>query len=1734
MLAIVGAAGEFPGAASIDELWQRLRQGDECITHFTRDELVTAGVDPARLGGSSYVRARGVLANGEVFDNSLFGIPPSEAILMDPQQRRLLQIAWAALEDAGYCSQLPHRVAVFAGAGANLYLGRLATPFEPDSEETWRVSLWNDPDYVASRASYKLNLTGPAVSVQTACSTSLVAVILAAQSLLAGDCDLALAGGVALKVPQCRGYVYTKGGILSPDGHCRPFDRDAAGTVPGNGAALVVLKRFDDAVADRDSIQADIRGYAINNDGSGKVSFSAPGPEGQAAVISDAIRTAEIEPRDIGYVEAHGTATALGDAIEIAALTSVFRSVEGPCRIGSVKGNVGHLDIASGIAGLLKATLMVRDGLLVPTVHFREPNPELRLEDGPFLVADRLEPWEGKGSRIAGVSSFGIGGTNAHVLIEEPPAPPRPEPPPRMHEVIMLSAETPRAMARQKRRLSDHLAGSANLRLADVSFTLAQGRRPLGLRRALVAADDADAAELLAADQPEAHCEADREPPVVFMFPGGGTIRAGVGARLYDAEPAFRAALDEVLAAFEDEVGDPVRAYLLASDAEDDSPFSTTLAGAFAFEHGLAALLRDWGIAPAAVIGHSLGEYAAAVLAGVFGLEDAARLVAARSRLLGSAPGAMLSVALPSPAVEADLPAELSIAARNAADLTVVSGEEEEIAAYSRNLAASGIEARLLRIRAAAHSKQLEPLLPEFRARFEGVSLSPPRLPFLSNVSGRWAQAGTALDADYWVRQLRGTVEFFAGIRTLLESEPRAVLVEVGPGRDLSVLSARTAGTRSRIVTMCPPDEDPEQAVLRGVARLWELGAPPRWDRIQRGERGRVRLPTYAFEERRFWPSAESDATESRRPDQWFYAPSWLPSARPQEASTTPSRVLIVGDDPALLEPLSSLLTRKGHAVRVVDPGALPDSNRQARDIERWRPKAVVFTAAGAATDDPLDSEAGRGAVLLDLMRALDRARPETTRLLVVTEGVHKVSGNEKVIPARRLLLGLCPVLGQELDWCEWSALDLAIGEDGHDGAASIVAAELFAPPTDRIVAYRSGRRLVQSFTELALPEPGARSRLREGAVYLVTGGLGRVGRLLCDHLVHDVKASVVVLTRNPSPGAPPAWLDSSRVAVVGGDATSEGALEAAVRCADDRFGGLDGVFHLAAITDARSVPRNALLTERIDLDEQLQPKAAGAASLSHVLAGRPLDFCVLFSSNASILGGVGLAAYAAANGVLDALGSSQARETGTPWLTLSWDGWPSEQAPPDSITRTSIDRYALKPAEAIGALNRALATDGLDWIAVSKGDLHTRRDRWVTRRGRGDVPDAALTAAQPDRVEGAERQTARVGGGKADAMIEELTSLWSETLGMATEPDSNFFELGGHSILALRLLRRIEEVAGVSLPANVIAHAPTPAMLAPLIATPGSIELVELTQNDGPVFSLVHPQGGGVLCYMPLAQGLGRARVLALDDRRIGNEDIPVASVEELADRYLQALRNRVPAGPYRIGGWSLGGVIAYEMSRHLHAEGQEVQLVLIDSPAPVGPPPEPVAEEQLLATMIWNWLRQAGAHPAASYTEFLSLAHRERIDAARAAAAAGQMDALARTLDDLASGRERDADLLHRTVRLAAVHGAELRAYRPSACSVPALLVRASAGDEGPLNSLAGAADLGWTDLIPSITCEVVEGDHASIIAPPQVRSVVAAIQRWWDCDRMQASMGSGSSTCRAPVESAVPRVANRVSGH
>ncbi|MGB7921713.1 MAG: beta-ketoacyl synthase N-terminal-like domain-containing protein [Pyrinomonadaceae bacterium] len=1176
-IAVIGMSGRFPQARDIDAFWQNLRNGVEAVTYFTDEELEAEGVERAVLSQPDYVKAGYILEDIELFDASFFGITPRDARLTDPQHRIFLECSYEALEKAGYDPErYKGMIGVYAGVGASTYLlhNLYSNPELIKSLSYHQILLTNEVDHLTTRVSYKLNLKGPSLAVQTTCSTSLVAISLACQHLLGYQCDMALAGGVSV-LPMKTGYV-REPGVLSPDGHIRAFDAQAQGIVPGSGVGLVVLKRLRDALADGDHIHAIVKGVAINNDGATKVGYTAPSIEGQVEVIAAAQAISRVAPETISYVETHGTATALGDPIEVAALTQAFRSATdriGFCAIGSVKTNIGHTDAAAGVASFIKAVLALEHREIPPSLHFKQPNPQIDFANSPFYVNAALSPWKKTGTpRRAGVSSFGLGGTNAHVILEEAPTS-RPPGGSRPWQLLTLSAKTVTALEAATRNLAAHLSQHPGESLADVAYTSHVSRKAYDHRRALVCRDGAEAVSMLGSlepkDAPTRRVERD-ERPVVFMFPGQGSQYVGMASELFRTEPTFRETIKLCAETLRQQLGFDLRDLLFAEqetaiNAERLRQPSISLLALFVVEYAQAVLLISWGIRPQAMIGHSIGEYVAACLAGVFSLEDALELVLLRGRLFESLPeGAMLTLALSETEVAPLLGEHLSLAAVNGPNTCLVSGPPAAIEELKQQLKRDRVGFRAVAALRAGHSTMVEPILKEFRNFLAAKSVNAPQIPFISNVTGTWISPAEATSPDYWTSHLRQTVRFSAGVVELLKDEAR-VLLEVGPGRTLTAFARKHLDRtikRDLIQTIGEAGDERSDAafMLEALGRLWLAGVKVDWEGFYCHERRRrVPLPTYPFQRQRHWIApgkpergkegqpGEAQTLHSSEP---FHAPSWRRtlgraprriSAHDQQEQS--GAWVVFADASAISERLLTQLSDEGRepiVVRrgtqfqrsgnsyMVDPLRRSDYAALIREIEATGKSPTTFVhlwnmTSCAPGSEELNSFAeiqGRGFYsVLYLAQALQQRQPSPPlHLWVVSDGVQVVIGDETLRPEKATVLGACEAASQRYANIVCHHLDFALGQFGTETPtrqAEQLLYEIASPMPRASIALRAGQRWRPVSEPLAAQGDEAhtaRARLKDGGVYLVTGGLEPSGFRFAQALAKLSKPKLILL----------------------------------------------------------------------------------------------------------------------------------------------------------------------------------------------------------------------------------------------------------------------------------------------------------------------------------------------------------------------------------------------------------------------------------------------------------------------------------------------------------------------------------------------------------------------------------------------------------------------------------------------
>jgi acyl transferase domain-containing protein/acyl carrier protein len=1485
-IAIVGMAGRFPGAPDVETFWQNLRAGRESITFFSGDELRQLGVDPVWLNNPSFVAARPQIDNREMFDAGFFGYSAQEAEIIDPQQRLFLEVGWSALEDAGY---VPHDfdglIGAYAGSSQNTYLwfNLLGRPGFFEQHGPVRTIITNGADYLAPRIAYKLNLRGPSLSVQTACSTSLVAVHLACQGLLNFECDVALAGGTSLRVTPIVGYLYESGGLMSRDGHCRVFDAKASGTLFGDGAGVVVLKRLEDAERDGDTIRAVILGSAVNNDGAHKAGFTAPASSGQAAVVFQAIESAGVSADSISYVEAHGTGTELGDPIEISALTKAFRASttrRGFCALGSVKSNIGHLDAAAGVAGLIKTVLALQHRELPPSLHYETRNPNIDFDASPFFVNAALREWQSEGPRRAGVSAFGIGGTNANVVIEQPPVrtasgPGRPA------QLLLISARGEKPLADAVAQLARACRTGPDRPLADVAYTLSLGRRPFPHRVAVVAHSLEEAAARLERRDPRSSAAAApraTETPVVFLFPGQGAQYVQMARGLYTREPRLRARIDELSVALQAEVGWDLRTLLFPAVDADAATLEAATArlrqtevtqpALFVIALALAEQWLAWGVTPRAMLGHSIGEYVAATLAGVFTWRDALRLVAARGRLMQQcAPGVMLAVPLGEAAVRSLLTEcpDVEVAVLNTPASTVVAGPDAAIAHCEAVLAAAQVTGQRVATSHAFHSAMMEPAVAPFTAIVAAVPRSTPTRRWVSNLTGTWITPAEATDPAYWAQHLRQPVRFADGVATLL-ADGDAVVLEVGPGTTLGrFVRQHPAGAalipRATLRAALDPADDLD-ALLLTLGQLWTAGVTIDWDAYWAGEqRHRIPLPTYPFDRQRYWldaivpgvpapvaaaadpqPITPADAPHREISD-WFTVPVWKQSTGwPMivGSSSSPAEWLVVLDDAGFGSEIATTLRRAGQSVttatRAATYGAI-DANSfglrldEADDVNTLLaelraagriPDRIVCCAAVRATlaDAPATLERDSFFVPLALAQALATiATP--VRMAIITSNAFEVIGGDGLLPEGALATGVTRVAPRELPHLVTRQIDLPLAATptaAWPRLAALVIDEFEVADPAPVVAYRNGRRWIHDSEAVALDSaPATRLPFRDGGTYLVTGGAGGLGLSIASALAARYRANLVLVTRRGADPAVVRELESagSRVLSLRADVADPQACATAIATARATFGRLDGVIHAAGLAGGGLI---ALKTPGAAASV-LRPKVAGTRALLDALADHFPDVVVLFSSLASIVGDLGQVDYTAANAYLDATAQLQSA-AGHRVVSINWDAWRDvgmAVATGLSLSireeRTKLVAAGIAPADGVEAFFRVLATPFVQ-VAVSSAGL-------AVRRREADSAALFIAAAATLRV-GRHKRPDLVTPFVAPRTDDErrLAGIWEGLLGAdGIGRDDNFFELGGDSLLATQLMARLRAAFNRECSLRQVMEHATIASLAGLVA---------------------------------------------------------------------------------------------------------------------------------------------------------------------------------------------------------------------------------------------------------------------------------------------------------------------------
>lgn len=1335
-IAIIGMSCKFPKSNNTDEYWANISNGRECIDFLTEEELRKLGIDEEAINDPNYVRAGARIDGEALFDADFFGYTPNEAEIIDPQQRVFLECAWTALEDAGYSSSYPHNnIGVYAGENMNTYMLHILR----DKDTLYKITdnilaeIGNDKDYLALRVAYKLGLTGPAVTLQTACSTSLVAIHTACRALLSGECDMAIAGGVCIRVPQIKGYYYYEGNIFSADGHCRTFDAKAQGTVFGNGVGVLVLKSLEDAIRDGDSIHAVIKSSAVNNDGANKVGFTAPSLDQQADAIHMAQALADIDVNSISYMEAHGTGTLIGDPIEVAALTKAFRKYTDNkqfCAIGSVKSNMGHLAVASGVAGIIKVVMALKHRKIPASINFESPNPNIDFENSPFYVNTELKDWNihENNPRRAGVSSFGIGGTNAHIIIEEYEKNHIEKPRANKgvddkHRIVNVSAHTRKALKDYIANLTTYVDKNIHeLDMDDFVYTLGVGRQSFRYRFSTLIRNKEELQDKLRDEHLDNHIQYVNETPksVVLLLPGQGSQYINMGKELYNNYSIFRENVDYCLDYIEQKHHFQLRHVLYPDDKGsynidliNQTNYTQPLL--FIIEYALASLLEHLGIVPDITIGHSVGEYVAATLAGVFSLDDALTIMIKRSQLMYELYGGdMVTIAKPYNEVSEILEEGISIAAINAPNITVVSGSYEKMGLFKQKLDTLEWFYKTLHTSHAFHSTMMEEIEEELYHCLDNIELNYPNRAFMSNVTGELADPEYVMTPQYWVDHMLRPVQFLHNIIHLPIDNDR-VYIEAGPGNVLSQLVTRTVDKNEKIIhTLSSPKSSKSdmECFQYGMARMWEIGLPVDFSRLydnQNQELKRLSLPTYPFQRKRYWIDTKQKdyrgEDDHRNIQDFLYVPTWKKIDENQiydkKIQHNGNKVVVVfGVHTNTYNKIVELLVKEGLSIIQIVPREgynrlSPTEIEMDYRCEKHYEQLFDYLNTTYDAIDNIIIGCSLGSEYKNLcnhttyetylndcyfhpfyvLRYYTKHYNEKPMNLVfLIDYAYIVTGNEtRYNFSKSIVNGIHTVATQEYPSIHTKIIDIDEIEGIKDDE---LVYDIMDNRSSRKIAYRHKQRYELGYVSLNNGETKS-FKVRKDGTYIITGGLGDIGFVFGKYLTHKAKINLIIIGRTvlPPKGEYDNWLEKheeedkisqlihrikeleylgSQVYYYSADVADYDTMNTILEQVEYDYKTINGIIHCAGIYSSGDIQTASTLRMRKVLDTKIK----GTLVFENYLRKEETDFYVLCSSLSGILGGIGNTDYCAANAFLDAFANYCSHVYKIHTLSINWDEW--------------------------------------------------------------------------------------------------------------------------------------------------------------------------------------------------------------------------------------------------------------------------------------------------------------------------------------------------------------------------------------------------------------------------------------------------------------------------------------------
>lgn len=1595
-IAIIGMACRFPGADNYQDFWKLILNKTNAISFFSEEELLEAGVPLELINNKDYVPARGILHDVDKFDANFFNINPADAKLMDPQHRIFLEQSWSALEDAGYIpDEFVGRISVFAGMNDSSYLQTNILKNQQVQKDTdqQQIMLATSPHYLATKVSYNLGLSGPSITLNTACSTGLVAINMAVANLNEFKSDMAIAGAINITVPQTSGYLYRELGIFSADGYCNVFADDAQGTVISNGCGVVILKRLSEALRDNDNILAVIKGSAINNDGATKSGFTSPSIQGQIKCIQDAIQSANIDPKTVEFIEAHGTGTIVGDPIEVAALSEGYQFAKHKksayCTLGSVKANIGHTDTASGIAGFIKASLAIYYKTLPANINYTKNNHQINFEETPFFISTENKAWQSPETlRTAGVNSLGFGGTNAHVILQETPKQPETTIS-KSANIFLISAKVTSSFNQAITNIKQHLLhlkenDPNETLLADSAYTAQIGRQHFKERLAITYSGYDQLLEIL--NSPEELTKRsmstieNQNRKIVFGFVGQGSQYASMAYDIYIQQPTFRKIVDECLELIEQEIQIDLKKILFPTTklSQQANVELTKTENAqpclFIIEYALAKFLISLGISPTGMIGHSLGEYVAAAVAEVLSIQDAIKLIIARSKLMASTrPGVMLAIPMSQEEIQPHLCDSATIAAQNAPNLCVVSGSIESTEKFLKNikpiLKSKDLNYQRLHTSHAFHSQYMEPILDEFLEAIKDIRFNKPTIPYISNISGDWITEEDIQNKKYWAKHMRNAVLFSDGIENL-DLDTDDIFIEIGPGSTLSQLILQHKSPKPQILNTIPnyvnSDENSYQFILNTIAKLWLLKLKINWQELYTNEiRRRIKLPTYPFAKQTFWIQPTTKQM-SERDNSGAFIPTWERQTiiKPRHTQTIDHEFtwLIFGNDEKINQQLQKQFTNtyqisltdsftnqspqrftinpriKKHFVKLLQQIKLPNNTLKIIHSN--------LLTTGLDTDTILHHGPFS---LLYLTQAFAEVYPDKNlHILILSQNLYNVLGNENIEPIKASILGPCKVIPQEYVNIKMKLLDI---EARHIPSLDLInEANNFSKTCYKDeIALRAKYRWVQKLQSYNLIQPLVHKRLKKNATYIITGGLGGLGLTIAEYLATNYNANLILISRGKTLDEDQ-WQDfledpkntqhglyakisrlfniktyAQSLSIHNISITNQQEVANAIRKIKKDHKLINGVIHAAGVAGKG-------VSELKTLDEYkkvLAPKLLGTEYLLNELTHEKLDFFALFSSTTAVTGFPGQIDYCSANRVLDAyINKAAATFTHDVFCTtINWQAWREVgmAADSESMLIDLDETNSIAPEYGCKLFSNIINSEEPQ-VIVSSADLNYY-----------DSQNLSLAPQiKPIKVENNEHEQQR------SHTIQNLLDIWHNILGISKIAiDDDFYELGGNSLLAISLIAKIRARFNINIPSTTLFKERTINSLAKIIESHKNevmditplVQLKKGSTTKPPIF-LVHPIGGTVFCYLQLANYLHADRTIyALQDPSIECNSNIFKTIKEQASYYRNIIEKTQPKGPYYLCGASYGASVVMEIAHQLEKSHKIVNFVgLID----------------------------------------------------------------------------------------------------------------------------------------------------------------------------------------------------------